>query len=535
MPHLRLKPGHDRPLPEPRKGNRHGWAAGLCIAIGVGPALSWAQDAEVGAAPAAGSVSSARVSQLTPTLALGQTVTDRRRSIVSGDTASESITTVSAGLRLSSRSARLQGLIDYTLTGVMYDQDSRLNDLQNRLNAQMRAELVDKRLFVDVEGSIAQLPISALGEQSADGIVTSPNRTEVSSLSVRPMLQGTIGGLVDVQFGGSLGATDTGGAEGTSDSIRGSALLSLSSANPGRLGWNLSATKQITDFKAGRTTGEDRVVLGLSLRPDVDWQFRARAGMEANNFRRDVGKDRYETYGAGIAWTPSPRTRVSLDGDKRSFGHSHAVSIEHRQRRTVVRYTDGQDVSRGNDSSQALVGAYELFFQLYASQEPDEAKRQQLVDSLLARNNLQRDSQVAVGFLTSAVTVQRRQELSLAVEGVRTTVLLSGFANRVRRADTVTSALDDTSSNNQVQQRGLSVIVSHRLTPTGGLSLIGSVVRGSDTATQSRTELRSASATWTERIGTRTNFSLGLRHTEFETEIDPYVENAVIANLSMRF
>ena len=26
--------------------------------------------------------------------------------------------------------------------------------------------------------------------------------------------------------------------------------------------------------------------------------------------------------------------------------------------RTIVRYTDGQDVSRGNDSSQALVGAY---------------------------------------------------------------------------------------------------------------------------------------------------------------------------------
>ena len=521
-------------------GSAIAWlVSGACACMAALPAS--AQDADASAAvpaasPALSSSTAARAVQLAPTLSIGQTVTDRRKSIVSGDTASESITTLSAGLRMSTRSARLQGQLDYALTGVMYDQDSRLNDLQNRLAAQLRAELIDKRLFVDVQGSITQQPISALGEQSADGVVTSPNRTEVSSLYVRPVLQGTVGGLVDVQVEGSLGATDTGGAAGTSDSVRGSALVSLSSASGGRLGWNLNASKQITDFKAGRTTGEDRVVLGLSLRPDVDWQFRLRGGIEANNFRRDEGKDRYETFGAGLAWTPSPRTRVSLDGDKRSFGHSHAIALEHRSRRTLVRYSDGQDVSRGaTETAQALVGAYDLFFQLYASQEPDPAKRQQLVESLLARNNLQRDSQVAVGFLTSAVTVQRRQELSLMVEGLRTSVIVSGFATHIRRADTLSPGLDDTAGDNTVRQRGLSVVVSHRLTNTSSLNLLASTVRGSESQARGRTDLRSATATWSERLGTRTNFSLGLRHTEFEADLDPYVENAVIANLSMRF
>ena len=50
-----------------------------------------------------------------------------------------------------------------------------------------------------------------------------------------------------------------------------------------------------------------------------------------------------------------------------------------------------------------------------------------------------------------------------------------------------------------------------------------------------RTDLRTVSAGWSDRLGRRMVYSLGLRHSEYDADVDPYVENALTANLSLRF
>ena len=473
--------------------------------------------------------------EVTPSISLGQTVTDNRVDGTNPSGAAESITTLEAGVRLANRGGRISGNVDYSLTGVMYARDSRSNDLQNRLQANVLGELVERRLFVEALASISQQPISALEQQTPDGIVRTRNRTEVSSLALRPRLESRLGSDVDLQMQAALSSTDTGGAEATSDSTNLSGSFKLASSTAGKFGWSLDGTRNYVDFDQGRRTVDDRVTLGLSLRADVDWLLRLRGGMEANNFRRTEGKSQYENWGAGFLWTPSARTRMAVDADRRSFGHSHTVSLEHRSRQSVWRYTDSQDVTRGAaDTAATLVGAFDLFNQLYVSQEPDPVLREQLVDSLLQRNNLRRDSQVPVGFLTSAVTLQRRQELSLLLQGQRTSFIASAFASDSRRVDTQSSAVDDTVSGNGIRQRGLTFTLTHRLTPTASLSLLASSVRGQESAGR-RTDLRSVSAFWSDRLGPRTNFSLGVRHAEYDADIEPYTENAVIANLSLRF
>lgn len=496
-------------------------AAALAACAGAGPLQ--AQDA------------GPRRLAIVPTATLGQTVTDYHRTQAGDEPRSEAITTVGAGLRMTGRGERVQGYVDYTLTGLLYARDSQSNDLQNRLQASVLGELVERHLFVSAQASITQQPISALAVQTPDGVATSRNRTEVSTLALQPTLQGRLGTIADLKAALNLSATDTGGAQDTSDSTNAGATVSVSSATAGRLGWSVDASRQMVDFKTGRKTEDARLTLGLSYRPDVDWQFRLRGGVEENNYRVANGKERYDNWGAGLSWTPSPRTKLALDGDRRAFGHSHTLALEHRSHRTVWRYRDSQDVSRGSAGTvQTLVGAYDLFFSLYASQEPDPVLREQLVDGLLQRNNLQRDSLIAAGFLASAVTLQRRQELSMAIDGQRTSFLVSAFANRSSRVDTVSSGIDDVVGGNNLRQRGLSFTVAHRLTTTGALNLMASALRSSDYGGL-RTDLRSVSATWSERLGARTNFSLGLRHSEFDATADPYTENAVTANLSLRF
>ena len=487
------------------------------------------------AAGAQAQESRGRTVELAPYASITQTVTDNQREGQSASGAGDAVTALQAGLRLASRTGRLTGNVDYSLTGVVYARDTGSNELQNRLNANLASELVDRRLFVNAQAAISQQAISALGPQSPDGRVRTGNQTETRTLAVQPRFEGRLGDAIDLRVQASASMTDTGGAQGTSDSANALAAVGLASSTGGKFGWSFDATRQYVDFETGRRTVDDRVVLGLSLRPDIDWTFRLRGGAESNNFRRAEGTDQYDNWGAGVLWTPSARTRVSVDADRRSFGHSHAIAIEHRARRVVFRYTDAQDVSRGSaETAGALIGAFELFDQLYASQEPDPALRAQLIDSVLERNNLQRDSQIAVGFLTSALSVQRRMELSMLLEGQRTSVIASVFASNVRRADTITSVVDDTSGGNHLRQRGLSFNLTHRLTPSSSLSVVATGVRTQETAGR-RTDLRSVSAFWSDRLGPRTNLSLGVRHSEYDADVEPYTENAIIANLSLRF
>lgn len=474
---------------------------------------------------------------LEPTATIGQTLTDAYRPDDGSARRGEAITTLGAGLRMSGRGARVTGSVDYSLSGLIHARDTAANELQNRLQAALDAELVPRHFFVGARASITQQPVSALGVQSVDGSSGRSNLTELSVLSLQPTLKGQLGLGIEFTSALLLSATDTGQAAQSSqrsDSVNGSASVQLKSSTDRRLGWNISASRSVADFMTGRRTEDDRLTAGLKFDPDVDWQFRLRVGVEANDYRT-AGKERYDSWGGGLQWMPSPRTKLSFDGDRRAFGHSHSLALEHRSRRTLWRYSDGQDVTRGSaDTAQSLVGAYDLFFQLFASQEPDPDKRAELVDSLLQRNGLTRDSQIAAGFLTSAVTLRRRQEAALAIDAQRSTWLFTVFSDRSQRVDTFSAGLDDTAGGGQVRQRGLSVIVTHRLSPTGAINLAASAIRSSQSGGL-QTDLRSLSAGWTERLGPRTSFMLSIRHTDYEAITDAYTENAVIANLNLRF
>ncbi len=83
--------------------------------------------------------------------------------------------------------------------------------------------------------------------------------------------------------------------------------------------------------------------------------------------------------------------------------------------------------------SLATVGLgniYDLLFSQMASSIPDQAARAIFVNNLLLQNGIAPNVQVNAGFLSSQVTVMRRQELSYVLLGVRNTLTLA--VNRTR-------------------------------------------------------------------------------------------------------
>jgi len=161
--------------------------------------------------------------------------------------------------------------------------------------------------------------------------------------------------------------------------------------------------------------------------------------------------------------------------------------------------------------------------------------RATLVNNFLQANGIAPTTPVFGGSLASAVMLQRRQELSFALLGIRDTVTFTASQSDARRLDTVVVVADDFANGNNLRQRGFSVNLAHRLTPMAALNLIASMDRtGGSTAAQS-TKLRSISLAWSGRLGPHSSGSMGARHSVFDSPTNPYKETALTAGLTLQF
>ena len=209
--------------------------------------------------------------------------------------------------------------------------------------------------------------------------------------------------------------------------------------------------------------------------------------------------------------------------------------------RSAWAYSDMKDVSAtGLNAGVGVQGTlFDLFYNAFASREPDPAARTALVNTFLLSNNLNPATPVTTGFLASSATVRRLQNLSFTLLGIRDTLTFSATRSDAQRIDTVVRSNDDFATFSRLVQQGLGVNYSHRMTPQSSLALAFTQQRNAGTdsivgASQSTT-LRSAIATLSGPVGYRLRGSVSARHSRFDSAANPYHESAVIANLSLQF
>jgi uncharacterized protein (PEP-CTERM system associated) len=473
---------------------------------------------------------------LVPELGIRETLTDNAH-LTTGGGKTELITEFSPELRLSSNAGRIKGFFDYTVRGLVYARESSANNVQQTLSAAGTAEAVENWAYVDASASISQQNISALGTSSPDSALLNSNRTEVSSLRLSPYLHGRLGGIANYEA--RLNWQSTNSNSSTADSTTTGASLRLASDTSfARLGWSVDASHQVVDFHETGTNQTDRITGGLNYAATPELLLSVRAGHETNDLV-SLNREGYRTWGWGATWTPTERTRLDAQREQRFFGSSHSVRFEHRLPRSVITFSDTRDVSTdaggtGNGSGPRTV--FDLLFAQAASNVPDPILREALVDTFLLNNGLTRASLINGGFLTSAVSLQRRTDFSFAWLGLRSTVIVSAFRNDARRLDAATVAADDLSNGNLLRQYGASVNVSQRLTPVSALSVVATRTKTTaSVGAQQFTDLKALTATLSTRIRQNTEVSVSARHSVFASSTNPYTENAVIANLRLRF
>jgi uncharacterized protein (PEP-CTERM system associated) len=498
-------------------------AALSCLCLAAAP-MAWAQTA----------VPAGRAFQITPSVSVTETVTDNAL-LSSNNRRSDAVTVLTAGLNAASFRPGLKGSLDYSISGSLHARETAANSTNNALQAAIAADVVDGFFTIDGSASIAQRAVSAFGVQSFDPAIDLGNRTEVRSWSVSPALRSRIGswGQLTARHTHSESSSSTGSI---GDFENDSTTVVLAGAGTTRVGWSLTGSRQTTEFDAGRKTTTDSLVGGLNYRPIPDLSLQARSGRERSDLTTAAATNG-NTWGIGLEWQPSTRTRLELQRDRRYFGNSHLVSLEYRMPRSSVRISSMKDLSTSLPSftQVGVVTLYDLFFANLASQIPDPAARRETVLRELARLGRSPTEAIgAIGFVTSAVTLSNRQDVQFALQGARTTAALQLFRNETRSIEGVSTPTGDLANGGRVRQSGFVSTLGYRLTPLSNLTLTASLQRNRGGAGLSNT-LRSYNLHWASQFGLRSSVSLGARHVVFGGGSGSYTENAVLATYGYRF
>lgn len=468
-------------------------------------------------------------------LSLGETYFSRSGS--ASGSQSDAITRVTPGLYLSSRAGRVRGFLDYAVTGVAYARGSESNRLLQELRSKGTAELVERRVFLDAQALVSQQFIDPLGVDAADDQVSRANRSEVRTLVLTPRTVGRLGDLAQWEASVSHRATHS-AAVTTSDSSSTQWQLQLGNAAQQRaaLGWGAQLSHTVQGFNQGRSTVNDLARATLEWRADAELSAGVNAGYEVADIITE-DKEGRATYGARLRWTPSERTSLVAEVDRRFFGNAHNVVLAHRMARSVLSISDTRGVSygQGQPLNVGRGSVYEFFDQLYASTETDLSAREAKVLQTLSKYGYSatQSSAALPAFLSSALTLQRAQQVSYSWVGVRDTITLSLQQTSGRRVETRQVFDDPFTANATIRQRGFSMLLTHRLTPLSRVTL--DFTQRRNIGDTDSTRLRSTTAQFSTSLGPRTSFSLSARHADFKSSTQPYTESALTGSVSMTF
>lgn len=475
-----------------------------------------------------------RTWDIKPRITLTETLTDNANiNRTSSGKQSDAITRVAPGIRIEARTKRLKGYFDYSLRGQFYANQPDYNRNQNSLNTFATLEAIDNWLFLDFSGVIAQQTISAFGPQSTSNTAINNNSTETSTYRFSPYIRGQLGGTVDYLLRYTQSATQSSNKVASNVDIT-QWTGQINGSTPFKsLRWGINANQQTTDYSRGRKTDAELVrgVFNYVITPQ--FRLNVSAGQESNNYASLEQKSN-TTHGYGFDWNPTQRTKLSVFKEKRFFGNAHNINLTHRFPMSSISFTDTKNVSvlPNQFANASLSSLYPQFAQI-CSQIIGSGQDQSFIDScILSILGDETNTQSNNSALNSRATIQHRQQLSLTLFGARNTLTL--MANRSENQSTLAGAAnDDLSTYSTINQQGMSVNLSHRLSELSNLNLLGSLQESKGSGTTSiKTTTTLYQVNVSTKLGTKTTGSLSARRSEFDSSTRPYTENALVGTVS---
>ena len=481
-----------------------------------------------------------------PRLSLRETYTDNLR-LGGGAGRGDFITQINPGLSLGGVGPRFTLNANYTMNNLIYAQASNLTRIRHQLDARGTAELMEDFFFVDGTAAITQQNISLFGPQAIDNVNVTGNRADVRRFNVSPYIRHRFKDFASAELRYAHNIVSS-NANALRNSQGDSFIARLNSGTAfNTLRWGLNYSKQMIHFdRTGRTIELERSIGDLRYMVTPRFGLTATGGYERNSFLSIRGSPSSPTWTAGFVWTPSERTNIVANAGERFFGDTYFADARHRTRLTMWNFSYVEDITTFNQ--QALLGGFGIadsLSHLIAAQNPgiDPGIIQQNTDTLLGPE-FSGSFFAPTNFFTNRLFLQKRLQASVALNGVRNTLVLRGF-NITRQAyspDDVDADLIggvNAALLRNTRQTGGNALWSYRISQLTRANLNLGFTRFSFLGTDREDDLKIIRVSLTRRfpeILPSLNGMIEYRHNERDSnQAANYRENAVTAALNMSF
>jgi uncharacterized protein (PEP-CTERM system associated) len=384
------------------------------------------------------SCSNAAEWKVIPELNLRETYSDNLRLSPKGTEQRDFVTQINPGISLTGIGPRFKLSADYTMNNLIYAEASDLTRIWHQLNARGTAELMKDFFFVDGIAVISQQNISLFGPQAIDNVNVTGNRADVKTFNISPYIRHRFKDFASTELRYARNMVSS-NANLLQNSHADSFFARMNSGTAFNiLHWGLNYSNNTIHYeRTGQTVELERAIGNLRYMVTPRFGLTATGGYERNSFLSIRGNPSSPTWTAGFEWTPFERTSIVANAGQRFFGDTYFADARHRTRLTTWNLRYVEDITTFNQ--QAALGGLApppslSLSQLIAAQNPniDPGLIQQNTNALLGPN-FSGSFFGPSNFFSNQVFLQKRLDASVALNGVRNTLILRGF-NMTRRA-----------------------------------------------------------------------------------------------------
>ncbi|MCB1858617.1 MAG: TIGR03016 family PEP-CTERM system-associated outer membrane protein [Gammaproteobacteria bacterium] len=231
----------------------------------------------------------------------------------------------------------------YRLDYVDYFSNSAKDKFRHFLTANWNSELYPELLFLDVKANANQNLIFSFLPSGGDDFNNNRNTTQTFTYAISPYVRRHFKGYADLEvrytFDQVLYSNNA-----ARDSHSNALSFRLESGREFAVTpWSLRGDyKRLTyeDQGGGSDFGRDdklkSTLAKIGYVVNRQWQPNLYVGYDNNDYATTKDDPKGVIYGAGVTWTPTPRTKVDVSYGHRYFGNNWYFDIRHRQRKGVL-------------------------------------------------------------------------------------------------------------------------------------------------------------------------------------------------------
>ena len=462
---------------------------------------------------------------------------------------SDFVTQINPGLVVTGVGRRYSVNIDYTMNNLIYANLSNFNRIRHQLNAMGTAELIKDFFFVDGRAVMTQQNATLFGPQALNNINVTGNRQNVNIYNISPYIRYRFRDLATTELRYTRNMVSS-SSNALFNSQADAFQASLNSGTDfSTFQWGLNYSHQAVNYERNNRTVEfERSIANVRYMATPRFGLTATGGYERNTFISIRGSPSSPTWTVGFIWEPSQRTSIAFNAGQRFYGDTYSALATHRTRLTVWDISYDENITTFNQQA-GMSGGFNIgssLAQLLAAQNPSMSPEaiQQSAQALLGLG-LQGSFFDPNNFFSNRLFLQKRFQASVAMNGVRNTVILRGFDMR-RKAfspegvDAGLVGVGNAALLNNTRQTGVNALWSYRLSQLTRANLDLTYTRFAFLTVDRVDNLGLARVSLTRQLPQLLPNMIGMievRH-NMRNSSQPglsYHENAVVGTLSMSF